>query len=91
MIYDTMNTKLVEVEILPGQGCWYVEGQDNSRSIHNYRHVVLGISKSLQLILMIASTLGAEVSKLGELQVAVVLSKQLSEMSQADTLLTRGL
>jgi hypothetical protein len=36
MINDTMNAKLVEVEILPGQQCWYVEWQDNiSRSIHN--------------------------------------------------------
>jgi hypothetical protein len=58
MINDTMNTKLVEVEILPGQWCWYAEQQDNiSISIHNDQHVVLGISKSLQLILMIASTL----------------------------------
>ncbi len=34
---------------------------------------------------------GAEVSKLGELHVAVVLSKQPSEMLQADILLARGL
>ena len=38
-----------------------------------------------------ASGAGAKVSKPGELHVAVVLSKQLSEMSQADILLTRGL
>ena len=58
MINDTMNAELVEVEILPGQWCWYVEWQDNiSRSIHNDQHVVLGSSKSLQLISMIASTL----------------------------------
>ena len=34
---------------------------------------------------------GAEASKPGELHVAVVLSKQPSEMSQADILLARGL
>ena len=38
-----------------------------------------------------ASGAGAKVSKLGELHMAVVLSKQPSEMSQADILLTRGL
>ena len=38
-----------------------------------------------------ASGAGAEVSKLGELHMAVVLLKQLLEMLQADILLTRGL
>ena len=38
-----------------------------------------------------ASGAGAEVSKLGELHVAVVLLKQPLEMLQADVLLTRGL
>ncbi len=38
-----------------------------------------------------ASGAGAEASKPGELHMAVVLSKQPSEMSQADILLIRGL
>ena len=38
-----------------------------------------------------ASGAGAEASKPGELDMAVVLSKQPSEMSQADILLARGL
>ncbi len=38
-----------------------------------------------------ASGAGAKASKPGELHMAVVLSKQPSEMSQADILLARGL
>ncbi|KIC70661.1 hypothetical protein DB44_GX00010 [Candidatus Protochlamydia amoebophila] len=45
----------------------------------------------MESFVVAASGAGAQVSKPGELHMAVVLSKQPLEMSQADILLARGL
>jgi hypothetical protein len=65
MVDDSMNSQLVEMEILPGGWCGDVEGKyDIGRSIHDDQHAVLRICKSLQLVSVIAGALAFNESQM---------------------------